>query len=186
MLPKLFSRQNSIYFNSRGLEIAVLFENRKKYLILSCSHLCVKIFAWNRWIICLLYSSPSQTFWLIQVLCGVGVNIFSSCQVKLDVLHSSHLESFLLVVAIAWHGNACPPLGCPTHTESNKISYSLLAAQSAMPQLSCLHICSIGGLRSILLLANLEYWHRFLSCGLHEQELMKGACFRYVVELPSN
>jgi hypothetical protein len=117
---------------------------------------------------------------------GVGVNIFSSCRLKLDALHSSHLESFILVVAIAWHGNACPSLGCPTRTGSNKTSYYLLAAQSATPQLPGLNICSTGGLRNIFFPANLECWHRFLSCGLHEEEVLKGACFHYVVKLPSN
>jgi hypothetical protein len=89
------------------------------------------------------------------------VNIFSSCRLKLDVLHSSYLKSFLFVVAIACHGNACPSIGCLTHTGSNKISYNLVAAQSAMPQLSGLHVCSTGGLRNIFFPANLECWSRF-------------------------
>ena len=114
------------------------------------------------------------------------VNIFSSSPLKLDVLHSSRLESFTLVVAIACHGNACPSLGCPSHTGSNKISYNLLVPQSAMPQLLGLHICSTVGLRNIYFAANLECWRRFLSCGLHEEEALMGACIHHAVKLPSN
>ena len=67
------------------------------------------------------------------------VNIFLIYELKLDVLHSSDLEFFLLWVANAVCGNACPSLSCPFHIGSYKILY-YLAVKSALPQLSGQHI----------------------------------------------
>ena len=76
---------------------------------------------------------------------------------------------------------------CTIHIGSNKVSYNLLAAQSAVPQLSCQHICSADGFRNIRILSkNLKFWRRFLSSEMHEQEVLKGACSHYVVKLPSD
>jgi hypothetical protein len=81
-------------------------------------------------------------------LCEVEVNIFSSCQLKLDVLHSSDLEFFLLWVANAVCGNACSSLSSPFHIGSYKI-LCYLAVESALPQLSGQLICSTGCLCNI-------------------------------------
>jgi hypothetical protein len=89
---------------------------------------------------------------------------------KFDVLSSSDLESFLLGVAIG-------SLGWPVHIGCNKISYNLLAAQSALPHLSGQLICSTGGLRNLFFSANLKCWRRFLLSKLHEQEVFKKCLF---------
>jgi hypothetical protein len=81
-----------------------------------------KKFALNSRILRLLYLSPSHVYLLIQVLGEAEVNIFSSCQLKLDVLNSSDLESFLLGVAITVHGNTCPSLGCPIQIETTNFA----------------------------------------------------------------
>lgn len=146
----------------------------------------MELFALNSRILCLLYSSPSEIFYLLQVLCEVEINIFWSCWLKLIVLHSSDLQSFLLRVAIALHGNACLSLGCPIHIGSKKVLYDLLAVESALPPLSGQHVCSTGRLQNIFCSADLECWHRFLSCDLRQQVVFYVACFHYVVKLLSN
>ena len=55
------------------------------------------------------------------------------------MLRFSDLEPFLLGVATAEPGNARP-----LNTGNNKTSYNLLAAQSALPQLSGQHTCGLG------------------------------------------
>ena len=52
-----------------------------------------------------------------------------------------------------------------------------------MPQPSAQHRCSTGGLHNFFS-ANLECWRRFLSCELHKQEVLKGACVRRINKKP--
>jgi hypothetical protein len=61
----------------------------------------------------------------------------------------SHLEAFILGVAIALHDIACPTLGCPIHVGSNTSSCNLFTGQSALPQPSGQHRSSTGGIRNI-------------------------------------
>jgi len=70
-------------------------------------------------------------FSLVHVLCEVEVNIFSSIRLKLDLLRSSDVESFLLGVAIAEHGNACPSLGMKAFVTSGDSGF-LYAIRSAV------------------------------------------------------
>ena len=67
------------------------------------------------------------------------------------MLPTSYLETFLLGLAIAVHGNACPTLGCPIQVGSNTSSYNLFKAQSALPQPSGQHRSSTGDIRNIFL-----------------------------------
>jgi len=123
--PRLCCRQYSIYIGSGDLQKAVFLEYRRKCLLL-----CVEIITLIGRILRLLYSLSSQIFSLVQVLCEVEVETYSSCRLKLDVLHSSALESFPLGMVITFHDNASLSLGCPIYIENNNISYNLLAAQS--------------------------------------------------------
>jgi hypothetical protein len=84
-----------------------------------------------------------------SVSCEVEINTFLSYRLKLDVIRSSVLKSFLLGLATVLHGNASPSLGCPIHIGSNKLSYNLLSGKSGLPQLSCRHICPTAVLRNI-------------------------------------
>lgn len=69
----------------------------------------------------------------------MAVNCIFVCPLKPDVLLSFDLESFLLRVAIAVSGN-----GRPLNIGNIQISYIILAARSALPQLSGQHTCDIG------------------------------------------
>lgn len=63
--------------------------------------LWVEIIALNSRILRLVYSWPSRTFQLIQCLCDMEVNIFSSCWLKFYVSHYTNIEALLYMVTPA-------------------------------------------------------------------------------------
>jgi hypothetical protein len=74
-----------------------------------------------------------------------------------------------------------PRSAVPFTQETTIFGILLLAAKSALPQLSGQHIPGTADLRSIFFSANVECWLRFHSSELHVQEVLEGACFHYIV-----
>lgn len=107
--------------------------------------------------------------------------MISSCRQNLDVLYSSDLEGFNLGLPLLFMAMTVRPI----HVENKKNRIISLQSNQHCHNLPVSTYVPLVVLVTFCL-ANLECCRRILSGELYEQVELKGACFYYVLKMPSD